>query len=159
MSRTTAGLLAGLAATIVISVLMVMKAQMGVMPELDVATMIAGVLGAPDAPLVGWTVHLLIGIVGYGLAMSAVGARLPGHSDVGHGLMLAIAGWFVMMVALMPAAGVGLFGITMGPKAPLMALALHLVFGVVLGATYGRLLASGGGFGDGARYGDAHHQH
>ena len=35
MSRTGNGLLAGLAATVVLSALMVMKAAMGVIPELD----------------------------------------------------------------------------------------------------------------------------
>ena len=42
------GMLAGLVATIVLSVLMVLNAMMGLMPQLDIAKMIAGTMGSPD---------------------------------------------------------------------------------------------------------------
>jgi len=137
MSRIGKGLLAGLAATTVLSALMVAKGMMGVMPELDIAKMIAGMMGFPDQPIIGWIVHFMIGIVGYGAAIALFDGRLPGNSHVWHGVMIAILGWLVMMLMLMPMAGAGLFAMKMGLMATMMTLVLHLIFGAVLGWVYG----------------------
>ena len=134
------GMVAGLVATVVLSALMVMKAMMGVMPQLDLPKMIAGMMGQPDNPMMGWIVHFMIGIVGYGIAMALFGAKDPGQSNVGRGIFIAIGGWLVMMVALMPMAGAGLFGMNMGIMAPMMTLVLHLIFGAVLGGVYGAMV-------------------
>jgi hypothetical protein len=139
MGRIAKGLAAGAAATAVLSMLMVMKTAMGVMPQLDLPKMIAGMMGAPDTPALGWAIHAMIGIVGYGLAIALLDGRLPGKSATLHGLLLGFAGWLVMMVMLMPMAGAGLFGMALGMMAPLMTLVLHLIFGAVLGSTFGRL--------------------
>ena len=141
MSRVSSGLLAGLAATVVLSALMVMKTMMGLMPELDLPKMIAGMMGAPESPMLGWIVHFMIGVVGYGLAMAFIGPHLPGGS-ITAGVILGIIGWLMMMVVLMPMAGAGMFGMSMGIMAPVMTLLLHLIFGAVLGWTYGRLTSS-----------------
>lgn len=137
MQNLFKGLLAGLIATVVLSALMVGKSMMGVMPALDLPMMISGMMGAPDMPIVGWGVHFMIGVVGYGVAMTLFDARLPGASHVWHGVILGFAGWFIMMVMLMPMAGAGLFGMSMGMMAPVMTLVLHLIFGAVLGWVYG----------------------
>jgi len=136
------GLLAGLAATVVLSLLMVMKAMMGVMPQLDLPKMLAGMMGSPDMPLIGWIAHFVIGIVVYGVAIAALDSKLPGTSRVGHGVVIGGIGWLIMMVVLMPMAGAGLFGMNMGVMAPMMTLVLHLIFGAVLGWVYGRSAAS-----------------
>jgi len=136
------GILAGLAATIVLSALMVLKMFMGVMPQLDIAKMLATMMGSPDTPLIGWIMHFAIGIVVYGVAIGVLDAQLPRTSSVGHGIMIAVIGWLIMMVALMPMAGAGLFGMNMGVMAPIMTLVLHLIFGAVLGWVYGRSAAS-----------------
>jgi len=136
------GMLAGLAATIVLSLLMVMKATMGLMPQFDMPAMLAGAMGSPDTPLIGWIVHLSIGIVVYGVAIGVLDPKLPGTSHVGHGVMLGVIGWLIMMVVLMPMAGAGLFGMNMGVMAPMTTLVLHLIFGAVLGWFYGRSAVS-----------------
>ena len=138
------GLLAGLAATVVLSLLMVLKAMMGLMPQLDLPKMLAGMMGSPNMPIIGWIVHFAIGIVVYGVAIAALDSKLPGTSRVGHGVMLGVIGWLIMMVVLMPMAGAGLFGMKMGVMAPVMTLVLHLIFGAVLGWVYGRSAASQG---------------
>ena len=143
MRHIPKGLLAGLAATVVLSLLMVLKAMMGVMPQLDLPKMLAGMLGSPDMPIVGWILHFAIGIVIYGVAIAALDDSLPGSSRVGHGIMLGVIGWLVMMVVLMPMVGAGLFGMNMGVMAPVMTLVLHLIFGAVLGWMYGKLVAPG----------------
>ncbi|MFZ0255105.1 MAG: DUF6789 family protein [Gammaproteobacteria bacterium] len=40
---------------------------------------------------------------------------------------------------VMPLAGAGYFGLHLNPMQPLVTLVEHLVYGVVLGAVYGRL--------------------
>ena len=140
MNRIGKGLLAGLAATVGLSALMVAKGMMGVMPELDIAKMIAGMMGFADQPIIGWVIHFMIGIVGYGVAIVLLDASLPGNSRTWHGVMIAVAGWLVMMVILMPMAGAGMFGMEMGLMAPMMTLVLHIIFGATLGWVYGRQL-------------------
>ena len=138
MRNIPKGLMAGLVATIVLTVLMVIKSMMGLMPELDLPKMIAGMMGAPDMPIIGWAVHFMIGLVLYGVAIALLDARLPGRSHVGHGVMLGLVGWLIMMIMLMPMAGAGLFGMKLGIMAPMMTLVLHLIFGATLGWIYGR---------------------
>lgn len=139
MSNIAKGMLAGLVATVVLSALMVMKAMIGVMPALDLPKMIAGMMGSPDTPVLGWAIHFMIGVVGYGIAIKLYGQRLG--SPIVSGIVIGAVGWLIMMLVLMPMAGVGLFAMSMGLMAPMMTLVLHLIFGAVLGWTYGMLIA------------------
>jgi len=129
--------MAGAAATAVLSMLMIAKGMMGVMPELDIPPMLANMMGMPDSPLVGWAAHIMIGVVGYGAAISILGGSLPGRSHIWHGVLIGFAGWLVMMAVLMPMAGLGFAGMSLGMMAPIMTLMLHLVFGAVLGWVFG----------------------
>lgn len=140
MKKMFNGMLAGLVATVVLSLLMMVKSKMGVMPELDNIKMLAGTMGGGAA--LGWAVHFIIGVVGYGAAMTILDERLPGGSPTGHGVIIGFLGWLIMMVMVMPMAGVGMFGMAMGLMAPMMTLLLHLIFGTVLGWTYGKLLSN-----------------
>lgn len=129
-------MLAGLIATIVLSVLMVMKGMMGLMPDVDVIAMLADKMGSGAA--MGWVGHFVIGIVGYGLAHALVFSRLPFGNHWLRGLALGIAGWLGMMLVLMPMMGAGLFGLNMpsGIMAPMATLILHAIFGIVFGLVY-----------------------
>ena len=48
----------------------------------------------------------------------------------------------MMMVVIMPMMGQGLFAVNMGMMAPVMTLILHLIFGMVLGASYQKMIAT-----------------
>ena len=133
-------MLAGFVATAVMSVFMVMKTMMGVMPELDIAAMLAKMMGAPDTPIIGWVGHFMIGTVGYGIVFALLAGKLPG-SLVVQGTIVGMLGWLAMMVMVMPMAGAGLFGLNFGIMAPIMTLMLHLIFGAVLGWVYARSTA------------------
>lgn len=135
MQKIGNAMLAGFVATVVLSILMVMKAMMGVMPQLDIASMLAKMMGSPDSPAIGWVGHFMIGTVGYGLVFAALAGRLPG-SLVVQGIIVGVLGWLVMMVMIMPMAGAGLFGLNFGVAAPIMTLMLHMIFGAVLGWVY-----------------------
>lgn len=137
MGHVGKAMLAAFAATVVLSVLMVMKSMMGIMPELDIITMLAKMMGSPSMPIMGWIGHFVIGTIGYGIVFALLAGRLPGSLTV-QGIIVAILGWLVMMVIIMPMVGAGLFGLNFGIMAPMMTLMLHIIFGAVLGWIYAR---------------------
>jgi len=137
MTNISKGIIAGLAATVVLSMIMVAKGMMGLMPELNVIAMLSSMMSG--APVVGWVIHFAIGILVWGLAFVAVLRILPGTSVVAKGISFGIAAWIVMMLMVMPMAGAGLFGLNMGMMAPVMTLILHVIYGAVLGFTYSKL--------------------
>lgn len=136
MRNLSAGLLAGFVATAVLSAVMVMKARMGLMPELDVIQMLAGMLGGSVG--LAWLMHFMIGTLAWGGGFALLYGAIPGTGPVSKGMMLGLVEWGMMMVAVMPMAGGGVFGLGIGIAAPVMTLMLHLMFGAVLGAVYQR---------------------
>jgi hypothetical protein len=130
------GMVAGFVATVVLSALMVMKSMMGLMPELDVIAMLSRMMGASSLAM-GWIAHFMIGTVVWGGLFAWLEPNLPGKSYWLKGITFGIAAWLLMMVAVMPMAGAGLFGINFGMMAPGMTMVLHAIFGAVLGGVYG----------------------
>lgn len=61
----TKGMVAGFVATVVLSILMVMKSMMGLMPEFDIVAMLTGMIAAPS-PIAGWLVHFANGAILWG---------------------------------------------------------------------------------------------
>lgn len=129
------GLAAGFVATVVLSVMMLMKRSMGLMPELDPIAMITAMAGA-SSRAIGWIGHFVIGSIFWGVGFAIVSPYLPGPYPL-RGVVLAIGAWLMMMLVVMPMAGAGSFGLGLGMMAPLAALVLHVVFGLVLGGIYG----------------------
>jgi hypothetical protein len=142
MKHLFSGLVAGLGATVVLSVMMVAKTMMGVMPELDVIVMLSAMMGAPA--LVGWLAHFMIGTLAWGGGFALLDDAIPGNNTIVRGVVFGIAAWLGMMIMVMPMAGAGFFGMALGLMAPMMTLALHIVFGAVLGATFQALTARRG---------------
>jgi len=143
MNNYVRGMLAGFFATIALSILMILKGMMGLMPHLNVIHMLArmahGYMGIAATPALGWLLHFLIGSIVWGLAFAFLFSRLPGAGAVVKGLIFGILAWLLMMILPMPMAGAGFFGLKMGLMAPLMTLILHLAYGAVLGYVYGFL--------------------
>ena len=134
MQNISAGLVAGFVATVVLSAMMIAKGMMGVMPELDVIVMLSKMMGAPAA--MGWLAHFMIGTLAWGGGFAVLYALIPGGTALLKGIVFGVAAWLGMMIMVMPMAGAGLFGMTMGLMAPMMTLVLHVIFGAVLGVTY-----------------------
>ncbi|MEP7063032.1 MAG: DUF6789 family protein [Betaproteobacteria bacterium] len=132
------GIAAGFVATIVLSAIMFMKGRMGIMPELDPIQMLGNMVGG-GSRTVGWVMHFMIGAVAWGLLFTAIfGAAANGFWW--RGIVFAIGAWLGMMIVVMPMAGAGLFGMNLGPMAPIMTLIVHIIYGWVLGATYAALV-------------------
>ena len=138
MNNIAKGILAGLAATVVLTLMMLAKGAMGLMPALDPVGMIAEMMGV--SATIAWGVHFMIGAVIWGGAFALLEQNLPGGDFWVKGVVLGVGAWLIMMVAMMPMAGVGFFGMQLGIMAPVLTLVMHLVFGAVLGGVYGMLL-------------------
>jgi len=134
MNNLKAGLVAGCLATIVLSVMMIAKNMMGVMPGLDVIHMLSGMTGLPTAG--GWIVHFMIGTIAWGGGFAILYDHIPGSSALVKGVVFGVGAWLAMMIAIMPMAGAGFFGMSLGITAPMMTLILHIIFGAVLGIAY-----------------------
>ena len=142
MNKVLSALAAGFAGTLVMSLMMIIKKVTGVMPDIDplaMATQMAHQkIGLPDAVWVGWVLHFLIGSVFYAVPFAFVRDLLPGHSVV-KGVSYGVILWLGMMLIAMPMAGQGLFGLALGPPAPVMTLVLHLAYGVTTALVFGKL--------------------
>lgn len=130
------GRIAGFIATIVLSALMLVKAQMGMMPELNPIKMLTDMVGA-STPAAGWVMHFLIGTVLWGTLFAWLGPNIPGESHWLKGIWFGVGAWLLMMIIVMPMAGAGFFGAALGMMAPVMTLILHIIYGVVFGGIYG----------------------
>lgn len=142
MNKITAALVAGFAATVVLSIMMIAKTMMGVMPELDVIAMLGTMMSVSTAT--GWLGHFVIGTVIWGGAFALLYDIIPGGTAVVKGIVFGIAAWLGLMILVMPMAGAGLFGMSFGLMAPIMTLVLHIIYGVVLGLVFDRLVTPEG---------------
>ena len=137
------GLVAGLVATAVISVLMLINASFGVVTRPDVILILGEIsgtyLGVGPGPVTGWVLHVLIGTVLWGGLFSLLADRLPFKGFWAKGLVFGACTWLVTMVVVMPLGGAGWFALSEGFGAPVTHLILHLVYGLVLGLVYGWL--------------------
>ena len=134
------GMIAGLVGTVVLSVMMIMKSMIGLVPELDPIGMLAGMFGGPRA--LGWVMHFVIGTVAWGGGFTLLYRFLPGKSSVVKGIIFSLGAWLIMMLVIMPMAGEGIFGLNIGIPAPLMTMMLHIVFGVVMGLVFSKQISA-----------------
>ncbi|XKE44895.1 hypothetical protein LG302_16180 [Halomonas organivorans] len=142
-ARLLRGMLAGFVATLTISLIMILRLSAGIMTwyhPIEIMNLAAhDLLGTPDSLLVGWGIHFAVGTVIWGLLFALVVPYLPGRTPTRRGLEFGVVSWLVVMVTVFPLAGSGLFGLGFGLIAPISALLAHIIFGWVIGATYGWL--------------------
>ena len=137
MKAIRGGLLAGFFATVAVSMMMMIKTASGQFPELHVVRTIGNVIGTPDNLVTAFGVHIFIGTVIWGIAFAMIESRIPVSSYAAKGALFGLFAWLLMMVVFMPLAGAGLFASHRGSMyVPLITLAYHLVFGLVLGNVY-----------------------
>jgi len=137
MNRNARGLIAGIIATAVLSALMLLKGAMGMLPQFNVIAMLANTLGG--GPIVGWIAHIAIGVVFYGLIIANLAGFLPGAATTVKGMVLGVIGWLIMMLIAMPIMGAGIFASNLGIPVVVATLVLHLIFGAVLGFSFGKI--------------------
>ncbi len=123
--------LAGLAGTAVMTMLMLLAPRMG-MPPMNVGAMLGSVMGGNVA--LGWAAHFMIGTIlalGYAVGFAA---RIPGAPAV-RGVIFSLLPWLMAQLVVMPMMGMGLFsGSMLAAGGSLMG---HVVYGAVAGQIYG----------------------
>jgi Family of unknown function (DUF6789) len=157
------GIIAGLAATHVLTLLLIMKKMTGVMPELDpthiLATLVSEVTNMPKNLNFAWVLFTMTGTFFWGGIFAIVNKHLPTEKQILKGMIFSIAPWTMMMGA-MPFSGAGFFGTHMSLITPVMTLPmngagfsgtetsyivpimtfiLHMIFGAILGIVFSLL--------------------
>jgi hypothetical protein len=131
------GLGAGLIATVALAIVLLVKQATGLMPQLDLVSILARALGFHSAAA-GWAAHLVVGVLLWGpLFVWADHKMFFAHWI--NGLLFASVVWLGVMLVIMPLAGEGLFGLGLGLATPTLTLFLHWIYGAVLGSTYGAM--------------------
>jgi hypothetical protein len=130
---------AGLVASVVLSLVLLIKEALGVVPGINLIAVLAHALGY-RAATAGWIADFFVGVLLWG----PLYAWLDRKSTLPHwanGMFFASAVWLGVMLVIMPAAGEGLFGLNLGLATPTLTLFLHWVYGAALGVSYAQLLA------------------
>jgi Family of unknown function (DUF6789) len=137
MSNAFKGMVAGLVATLVLSGLMFINSATDLMPQINIIRWLTalGTLSVPAA----WMDHLIVGVVVWGLLFAVYDGVAIRPAPWLKGIIFGAFAWLLMMVAFMPMAGAGFFGARIDISTRIGLLVLHLIYGAVLGATYGFL--------------------
>ena len=139
----------GAIATVAMSALMILGVATGAspmpkpIPAAIVGKLTHGGLAKPALMATAALLHLAYGTF-WGGALASLSSRVT----VRRGLALGVALWLLMQVAVLPFLGWGAFGAAVTPRVAIATLALHLVYGITLGALMDRHPAN-------ARYGQA----
>ncbi|SEO90352.1 DUF6789 family protein [Aquisalimonas asiatica] len=137
------GIIAGLVATLVMTILMVFRLAAGIMPwfnPIEVMSLAAQTaMNVVAVDVLGWFIHFVVGVLLWGGLFGLLAGFLPGGGYLARGLIFGVLAWLLVMVVLFPLAGSGLFGMGFGALIPFGTLLSHLIYGAVLGASFGWL--------------------
>jgi hypothetical protein len=128
------GLGAGLVATVALAIVLVAKQAIGLMPQVDLVSILARALGFHSL-VAGWTAHFIVGVLFWGPLFVWADRRMFFAHWI-NGLLFASVVWLGVMLVIMPLAGEGAFGLRLGIVTPTLTLFLHWFYGIVLGSTY-----------------------
>lgn len=123
---------AGLVGTAVMTILMLAAPMMG-MPPMPIGEMLGGFLGI--GTVAGWVMHFIIGAMLAIVYAALFASRLPGP-PAARGVLYGVLPFLAAQVAVMPMMGGAVFS---GGDLKMIAGSLmgHLVYGALVGATYG----------------------
>jgi hypothetical protein len=140
MSDVIKGTVAGGVATAVLSAMMLLIGATGFEPQLELTRLLLTLLDEPPSLFaLGWTLHFVIGSLGFGALFAYIEPRLGADTHTKSGILFGVAAWLVMMLVIMPAAGLGYFGFQVSHLAPIVMLVQQVLYGAVLGWFYGKL--------------------
>lgn len=145
MSRVQKGLIAGLAATIAVSLLEVANLMFGPW-AVSFPRLLSVMLQMPDTIAVGWIAHFVVGTLVLGPLFAIACPKLPTDTPETKGILFAVVAFVLMGLTVAPLAGmvgerpVGVFFMLAGFNTFAWMIATHAVYGIVLGNVYGRLV-------------------
>jgi hypothetical protein len=136
MSRVRKGIIAGLAATVVISILEAANTLLGPWSATLPRTL-SFVLQQDGDMLTGWVAHFVAGTLVLGPLFGVLCPRLPTDTSESKGVIFAVGAWIAMSLTLLPASGLGPFAASAGFGSIAWLFLVHVIYGVVLGRVYG----------------------
>jgi hypothetical protein len=128
MDKIGRGIIAGFLATIALSAML---------DPIAMLVRTAGIL----SPTLGWLLHFLVGTLVWGAGFALVHDWLRGPSWL-RGILFGIGAWLLVVITVVTVTRLGLFGFELGFATPLAMLAIHVVFGALLGGIYDLLGSS-----------------
>ena len=137
MSNFMKGMVAGFVATLVLSGLLLLKSTMDLVPELNLIRLLVN-LGSIST-VQAWMDHFIVGVIIWGLLFAVYDGAASRPAPWLKGIIFGVFTWLMMMVTFMPLAGAGFFGAKVDISTHVGLLVLNLIFGAVLGVTYGLL--------------------
>lgn len=142
MSNYFKGIVAGFIATVVMTILMLIKNYFGLFSELNLVEIFNNInssyFGLPENPWGAWVAHFVIGSIVYGVIFTFFNPKLT-ESYTFNGIIIGVGAWFVLMLVVFPLIGGGFFGVILGEHARVVSLALHCIYGAVLGYSYEKI--------------------
>jgi hypothetical protein len=140
LSDVIKGTIAGGVATVALSVVMLLIGATGFEPQLELTRVLLTLVDAPPSQYaLGWALHFIIGSVVLGGLFAYIEPRLGADTHTKSGVLFGIIAWLIVMLVFLPAAGAGYFGFQLAWFAPIIMLAMQVLYGGVLGWTYGKL--------------------
>jgi hypothetical protein len=138
MSRVKKGIAAGFAATVAVSLLEAVNLLFLKWFE-PFPGIVANMLGLHGNLAAGWALHFVAGTLILGSLFGYLYPRLPTDTPETKGIVFAVGAWVVMMLGIVFIGNDRVMGSNMGTIG--WMLATHVVFGIVMGNVYARLLA------------------
>ena len=139
MSRVKKGFVAGFAATVAVSVLEIINMVAG--PWTVSFPRLLSVMLHTDSMAVGWAAHVITGTFILGGLFGMLCPRLPSTTPESKGIIFAIGAFVVMGLTVAPLAGVDALFLRAGFATLVWMVVTHVVYGIVLGNVYARLVA------------------
>ena len=139
MSRVQKGMVAGFLATLAVSILEAVNVLAGPWVQ-PFPSVVATLIGMEGNLLAGWAAHFVAGTFILGALFGAVCPKLPTDTPETKGIAFAVAAWAVLMVGVLMFGDPRMFNAGGGFGVLAWMLATHVVFGIVLGNVYARLV-------------------
>ncbi len=138
MSRVQKGLVAGAAATVVVSALEAVNVLV-LQWFAPFPLIVSNILGLGRNMGAGWAIHVAMGVLVLGPLFGILCPRLPTSEPETKGIVFAVGAFVLMLIAFIVIGDAGVFGRSFGTIG--WMLITNAVFGIVLGNVYGRLVA------------------
>ena len=138
MSRVQKGLAGGVAGTVAVSLLELPNIFLNWFDPTP--AVIAHVIGMHGNMAVGWALHLAIGVLLLGPAFGYLCPRLPTDTPETKGIAFAVGAFVLMMLVVFMFGDQSTFTSGAGFGAVAWMLITNVVFGIVMGNVYGRLI-------------------
>jgi hypothetical protein len=127
------GVIAGLAATVPVAILIVIKGGLGLLPQVDFITLLTNLTGFGWGGA-GW-IFLFVagGLLGVGFsALDSHVGHVTGAGEIAHGVLFAVLLWAALMLVILPVYGGNVFGVGFA----VAVLAGLLLYGIIMGVVY-----------------------